>query len=211
MEQSKLCGRDHEVRESALRQYHPVVSEDLREELQENSERSQPTEAHDEAEDSSEIHAKRFNAKEVLTPVNGENFMSPIADSTVKLSGGDQGIRKSIPIRDQPVRGEELTGDRQKQSDGSSPIDTQTDNGEVRTIFGRSKEITLVVVTFEPRVQLYVPNEESFPTPLRYIDVVRRTNTTLDVLQESRTDDYWSVDGDRNPSEPWTGFTLFTK
>ena len=32
----------------------------------------------------------------------------------------------------------------------------------------------------------------------------------LDVLQEC-LDDYWDIDGDFNLSEPWTGFTQFTK
>ena len=53
----------------------------------------------------------------------------------------------------------------------------------------------------EPRVQLSVPKEESFLSPLRYIDVVRTTHTTLDVLQESRIDDYWNIDANRNSSE----------
>ena len=53
----------------------------------------------------------------------------------------------------------------------------------------------------EPRVKLYVLGEESFPTPLRYIDVIRRTHTALDVLQESRIDDFRSIDDDRNLSE----------
>ena len=54
---------------------------------------------------------------------------------------------------------------------------------------------------------------ESVPIPLRHsnIDVVGSTNTTLDVLLETRKDDYCNVDGDRNLSEPWTGFTQFTK
>ena len=52
--------------------------------------------------------------------------------------------------------------------------------------------------------------EESFPIPLRYIDLIRRTRTTLDVLQESRIDDAWNVDGGRELSEPWTDFTQFT-
>ena len=34
---AKLCGKDHEVRESTLRQDQPVMSPDLRKELQENS------------------------------------------------------------------------------------------------------------------------------------------------------------------------------
>ena len=45
--------------------------------------------------DASEIHARRLNAKEVLTPRNGEHFIFPIADGTVKLSGGDQLLRTS--------------------------------------------------------------------------------------------------------------------
>ena len=36
----------------------------------------------------------------------------------------------------------------------------------------------------EPRVQLYVPKDETFPIPLKYIDVTRATYTNLDVLQE---------------------------
>ena len=36
----------------------------------------------------------------------------------------------------------------------------------------------------EPRVELYVPTEESFPIPLKYIDVTRTTDTTLNVMLE---------------------------
>ena len=40
----------------------------------------------------------------------------------------------------------------------------------------------------EPRVQ-YVPKAETFPIPLKCIDVTRKTDTNLDVLQEERIDD----------------------
>ena len=49
----------------------------------------------------------KLKAKAFRTPKNGENFMFPVADETVKLSGGDHGIRKSTLIRDQPVRNED--------------------------------------------------------------------------------------------------------
>ena len=62
----------------------------------------------------------------------------------------------------------------------------------------------------EPRVKLYSPREESFPIPLKYIDVSRTTHTNLDVKQERRIDDYWNIDGSRNLSDPWTGFTQYT-
>ena len=39
----------------------------------------------------SEIYPKRLSAKEVSTPLSGEKLKSPIADGTVKLSGGDSG------------------------------------------------------------------------------------------------------------------------
>ena len=62
----------------------------------------------------------------------------------------------------------------------------------------------------EPRVKLYSPREESFPFPLKYIDVTRATHTNLDVKQEKRIDDYWNIDGSRDLSDPWTSFTQFT-
>ena len=62
----------------------------------------------------------------------------------------------------------------------------------------------------EPRVKLYSPRQESFPIPLKYIDVSRTTHTNLDVKQERRIDDYWTIDGSRDLSDYWTGFTQFT-
>ena len=61
----------------------------------------------------------------------------------------------------------------------------------------------------EPRVKLYSPREESFPIPLKYIDVSRTTHTNLDFEQEKRIDDYWNIDGSRDLSDSWTGFTQF--
>ena len=37
----------------------------------------------------------------------------------------------------------------------------------------------------------------------------RTTHTNLDVKQERRIDDYWNIDGSRDLSDPWTGFTQF--
>ena len=50
---------------------------------------------------------------------------------------------------------------------------------------GRSQENSFIhrhhVV---PRVKLYVPQEETFPIPTKYIDVSRTTRTSFDVLME---------------------------
>ena len=42
------------------------------------------------------------------------------------------------------------------------------------------------------------------------MDVTRTTHTNLDVKQEKRIVDYWNIDGSRDLSDPWTGFTQFT-
>ena len=43
----------------------------------------------------------------------------------------------------------------------------------------------------EHRVKLYMPKEESFHIPMKYIDVTRTTHTSLDVLWENR----WMITG----------------
>ena len=55
--------------------------------------------------DASEIHAKRLNAKDVILPRSGENWKFQVANGTVQPHGGDQGLRTSTLIRNQPVRG----------------------------------------------------------------------------------------------------------
>ena len=62
----------------------------------------------------------------------------------------------------------------------------------------------------EPRVQLYVPKDETFSIPLKSIDVTSSTHVDLDVMQQKRIDDYWNVDSNRSLSDSWRGFTKFT-
>ena len=60
-----------------------------------------------------------------------------------------------------------------------------------------------------PRVKLYMPRENTCPIPMKYIDVARTTYTSLDVLLKKNIEDYWNVDGERELSDAWTGFTRF--
>ena len=52
--------------------------------------------------------------------------------------------------------------------------------------------------------------EESFPIPLKYMDVVRHTQTNLDIQQEHNIDNYWNVDSERPLSGSWFGSTRCT-
>ena len=161
--------------------------------------------------DASELYARRLNAKEVLTPMKGDKFIFPIADGTVKISGEDQDLRTFTLIRDRPDRGEEQD-DLRGESDGSSSTsrhDSFPDAGEAINCLWSMSGDFIFRQHVEPRVKLYVPTEESFLIPLKYIDVTRTTDTTLDVMSEKHIEDYWNVDGDGELSDAWTGFTRF--
>ena len=120
-------------------------------------------------------------------------------------------LRTSTLIRDHPIRGESNI-DFLGESEGSLPPaqDSYRDAGEARTdtwsMSGNFKNRHHV----EPRVKLYSPREESFPVPLKYIGVSRTTHTNLDVMQKGRIVNYWNIDGSRDYSDFWTGFTQFT-
>ena len=161
--------------------------------------------------DASELHVRRLNEKEVLTPMNGDslNFQSQMEQSK-PLSEGDQRLRTSTLLRDRPERGEEhevLRG----ESDGlSSPTplqdDSTRDDAEAKNDFWSITGDFNYRHHVESRVKLYVPREKLFPIPLKYIDVTRNTHTSLDVLLERNIDDYRDVDGEGELSDAWTGF-----
>ena len=114
-------------------------------------------------------------------------------------------------IRQRPIRGESHL-DFLGESEGSlpPPHDSFPDAGEAINDFWSMSGNFRNRHHVEPRVKLYSPREESFPIPVKYIDVSRTTHTNLDVMPESRIDDYWNIDGSRDLSDPWTGFTQFT-
>ena len=66
--------------------------------------------------EASEIRARRLNAKEVFMSKKVENFIFPVADGTVKLSGRDHVFRRSTSIQDHPARSEEHNDDLQRES-----------------------------------------------------------------------------------------------
>ena len=83
--------------------------------------------------DASELHARRLNAKEVFTPMKGDNYIFPVADGTVEVSGGDRRLRTSTLIRDRPDRGEEqdiLRGESERQDSQETSFTINTWNPE---------------------------------------------------------------------------------
>ena len=63
------------------------------------------------------------------------------------------------------------------------------------------------------RSYLYIPQEHSFPIPLKYIDVQRKTKTNLEDLAEASIEDVWYDPETENkivqPSSKFIGQTRF--
>ena len=153
--------------------------------------------------DASEIYSRRLNAKEVIFPKEKGEFIFPIADGRIKPLGGDQDLKTSTLIRQRPLQGESHI-DFLGEPEGSlpPPQDSFPDAGEAINDFWSMSGNFIYRHHVEPRVKLYSPREESFPIPLKYIDVSRTTHTNLDVKQERRIDDYWNIDWSRDLSDP---------
>ena len=161
--------------------------------------------------DASEIYSKRLNAKELIFPKENGKFILRAADGRIKFVGRDQELRTSTLIRERPTRGEshiDFLGESEMSL--SQPHDSFPGACEAINDFWSMSGNFIYRHHVEPGVKRYSPREESFPIPLKYIDVSRTTHTNLDVKQEKRIDDYWNLDGSRDLSDSWTGFTQFT-
>ena len=163
--------------------------------------------------DASGVHAKRLNAKEVILPKGGEEFIFLVADGTVKPLGK---IRhwKSPPWFGIIQSEETVIMTFYRRIRRVSACTTFS-----RLISGCRRSTKWFLVHLWTR---HIPPSRwtksqtlhaargiiSYSTE-NYIDVTRATHTALDVLQESRIDDCWNIDGSRDLSDSWTGFTHF--
>ena len=111
---------------------------------------------------------------------NGK-FVFPVADGTVKIFGWDQRLRTST------FRWIRFSNPTSRRLDAGDDEEAKSDFWTITGEFIYCHHV-------EPRVKLYMPKEESFPIPLRYIDVTGTTHTSLDVLLGKQIED---VDGER--------------
>ena len=150
--------------------------------------------------DPSDIYPRRINAQEKLIRQKDDEFIFPIADGTAKLARRDYKFREPTLRQESTVRSEDLSVELQGES-GEPHSAYTTDDSEARTDFWSSQGDFIYRHHNEPRVQLYVSKEETFPNPLKYMDVTRSSRTDLDVMQEKRIDDYWNVDSSKHSSD----------
>ena len=122
----------------------------------------------------------------------------------------DQVFRTPISIQEQLARGVAHNDVVPEESSGFHLSDQRTGDAEVRHGFCSISGNHVYRHHVEPRVKIYVPEEGLFFVPLKNIVVVRWTHRTLDVLCESRRDDYRNADGDQQLSNPRTSSHFFS-
>ena len=100
--------------------------------------------------------AARINAKNVLIRQDDDER--------------DYEFRAPTLLRETTVRREDLTRELHGEPGVSQPTEP-TDDAEARADFWSIQGGFIFRHHNEPRVQLYVPKEETFPIPRKYIDV----------------------------------------
>ena len=110
----------------------------------------------------------------------GKEFIFPVADGTANLSARDYEFREPTPRRERTVRSEDLIGGLQGEPGESQPTESK-DDAVVRVDLWSIQGDFIYRHHNEPRIHLYVPKEETFPIPLKYIDVTRSTQIRTEI------------------------------
>ena len=126
--------------------------------------------------DASDLHARRLNAKEVLTPQRSGSFRFSVADGTVKIFGREQRLRTLTLTRDRPERGEEQKILRGKSDELDPPTslqeDSTRDDEEAKNDFRTTYRIMhFIVITLNPESNCTCRKKKQF--------LFRRSTSTL--------------------------------
>ena len=133
--------------------------------------------------DASGLHDRRLNAKEVLTPQRSGNFIFPNRrgnSQNLWVRTASENIHLDPPGTDRnEAKNKEIF---KENSEWFAPShlqeDSARDDEEVKSDLWTSTWEFICRHHVVPRVKLYVPKEESFPIPMKFIDVTRTTHTS---------------------------------
>ena len=107
-------------------------------------------------------------AKKVLINHKDGDFVFLVADGSATSSVRDYEFQEPTQIRERTVRTENLSGESQGDRDEFQPEETK-DDAETQWDFWSIQGDFIYRHHVEPRVESNVPEEESFPIPLKYI------------------------------------------
>ena len=112
-------------------------------------------------------------------------FVFLVADGSATLSGRDYEFQEPTLRREHTVRKENLSGESPGDREEFQPEETK-DDAETQGDFWSIQGDFIYRYHSEPRVQLYVPKEESLPIPLTFIDAIRSSQTDLYVVRKTK-------------------------
>ena len=124
-----------------------------------------------------------------MVPKEGDKSILPFANGLAKLGGKGSEFRTSDRIRSKREKNTEVIF-KEKRTNRILQF-----NNKNKMIWKQNliSGVFLEAFIYRQHVRevqkLCMPQESSFLIPLKYMDVVRRTNTTWDVLQEGQIDD----------------------
>ena len=96
------------------------------------------------------------------------------------------------------------------QAEADANAEPQVDDGAPHVLDTWQVNNDVVIrVHNRPREALYVPSDDDFPIPTRYIDVMRTTHTSLKDKCESVINHHRPDDDGRKLSNYWTGRNTF--
>ena len=121
--------------------------------------------------DASDNYPRRINAKEILIRQKDDEFIFPCAHGAAKLLGRDHEFREPTLRQEQLVKSEDLSEEIPGESGMSQPAESPHD-AEARADCWSIQGDFIYRHHNEPRGQLDVSKEETFPIPLIYIDEV---------------------------------------
>ena len=108
----------------------------------------------------------------------GDDFRFPIVGGSVKLARKGSEVRPSNQIRQDIEEGDEHRSDPQGETDDPDSAYQQRGQDELEA----KRDFWIISASFihrhrvQERQKLNVPQESSFPIPLKYIETLRRTH-----------------------------------
>ena len=122
---------------------------------------------------------------------------------------GERHLRTSTLTRDRPERGEEQEFLHRNSHEWYTPSHLR----RLSPWWWRDEKWLTGELIYRhhvvPWIKLYMPKEESFRIPTKYIDVTRTTHTPFDVMMEQHIEDNCRIDGEKELSDAWTVFIRF--
>ena len=120
---------------------------------------------------------KKISTKEAIVPKEGQHIIFPCANGSVIFARKGSGVRPSGRSRQDTEEGQEHAVIFKKKRRHQI---LQNNNKNKMTCKKRVISGTFMYRhDVQERQTPYLPQESSFPIPLKYIDVVRRTNTAF--------------------------------